>query len=76
MTALEQNAELLRQLSYIAEDEELTAKVLKYIKRLVSASSKASSPIANGISEMCQQIKSIKSGELEGRPVEELIDEL
>ena len=63
MTALEQNAELLRQLSYIAEDEELTAKVLKYIKRLVSASSKASSPIADGISEMCPfgQIRTIET---------------
>lgn len=34
MTALQMNAELFRQLSIIAEDESMSAKLMKYIKRL------------------------------------------
>ena len=36
MTALQMNAELFRQLSIIAEDESLSAKLMKYIKRLTA----------------------------------------
>ena len=36
MTAFEMNAELFRQLSIIAEDEDLMAKVLKYMKKLTA----------------------------------------
>ena len=36
MTALQLNAELFRQLSIIAEDEGLSAKLMKYIKRLTA----------------------------------------
>ena len=36
MTALQMNAELFRQLSIIAEDEGLSAKLMKYIKRLTA----------------------------------------
>ena len=34
MTAMQMNAELFRQLSLIADDEPLMAKVLNYIKKL------------------------------------------
>ena len=76
MTALEQNAELLRQISYVAEDEELTAKVLKYVKRLLSSTKHPSHQVAKGLDEMCEQIKQAKNGTLKGRPVDDLIDEL
>lgn len=36
MTAIEMNAELFRQLSIIAEDEGLMAKMLKYAKKLTA----------------------------------------
>ncbi|MBR3947149.1 MAG: hypothetical protein IKJ56_08650 [Bacteroidales bacterium] len=36
MTALEMNAELLRNLSIIAEDEDLLKRASKYLKKLVS----------------------------------------
>ena len=36
MTALEMNAELLRNLSIIAEDEDLLKRAARYIKKLVS----------------------------------------
>lgn len=37
MTAVEINAELFRQLSIIAEDESLMAKMLKYAKKLTAS---------------------------------------
>ena len=36
MTALQMNAELFRELSLIAENEKLMAKVLKYVKKLAA----------------------------------------
>lgn len=37
MTAIQMNAELFRQLSIIAEDEGLMAKLLKYAKKLTAS---------------------------------------
>ena len=37
MTAVEMNAELFHQLSIIAEDESLMAKMLKYAKKLTAS---------------------------------------
>lgn len=36
MTALQMNAELFRELSIIAEDETLSARLMKYIKKLTA----------------------------------------
>ena len=36
MTAIEMNAELFRELSIIAEDETMMAKLLKYAKKLTA----------------------------------------
>lgn len=36
MTAVQLNAELFRQLSIIAEDESLSAKLMKYMKKLTA----------------------------------------
>lgn len=79
MTAIQMNAELLRQISYIAEDETLVAKVLKYIKHLVETSVPVESQhgeVVKGINEMCKQIKAAEAGSLKGRPIESLFDEL
>lgn len=40
MTAIQMNAELFRQLSIIAEDEGLMAKMLKYAKKLTAKKEK------------------------------------
>jgi len=40
MTAVQLNAELFRQLSIIAEDEGLMAKMLKYAKKLTAKKEK------------------------------------
>ncbi len=73
------NAELLRQMSYIAEDETLVAKVLNYVKHLVKTSVDENSnkqKVMADMGDMCQQIIGVKAGTLKGRPVEELFDEL
>ena len=88
MTALQLNAELLRQLSYIADDETYLRKALNTIKRLVAektisenesigmVSEKTHSEYLSDIQEMCDNVKLIKAGKLKGRPVESLLDEL
>ena len=88
MTTLKLNAELLRQLSYIADDETYLRKALNTIKRLVAektiaenesvgmVSEKPHSEYLSDIQEMCDNVKLIKAGKLKGRPVESLLDEL
>ena len=88
MTTLQLNAELLRQLSYIADDETYLRKALNTIKRLVAektiaenesigmVSEKPYSEYLSDIQEMCDNVKLIKAGKLKGRPVESLLDEL
>ena len=88
MTTLQLNAELLRQLSYIADDETYLRKALNSIKRLVAektiaenesigmVSEKPHSEYLSDIQEMCDNVKLIKAGKLKGRPVESLLDEL
>ena len=88
MTTLQLNAELLRQLSYIADDETYLRRALNTIKRLVAektiaenesvgmVSEKPHSEYLSDIQEMCDNVKLIKAGKLKGRPVESLLDEL
>ena len=88
MTTLQLNAELLRQLSYIADDETYLRKAINTIKRLVAeksiaenesvrmVSEKPHSEYLSDIQEMCDNVKLIKAGKLKGRPVESLLDEL
>ena len=88
MTTLQLNADLLRQLSYIADDETYLRKAINTIKRLVAektiaenesvgmVSEKPHSEYLSDIQEMCDNVKLIKAGKLKGRPVESLLDEL
>ena len=88
MTTLQLHAELLRQLSYIADDETYLRKAINTIKHLVAektiaenesvgmVSEKPHSEYLNDIQEMCDNVKLIKAGNLNGRPVESLLDEL
>ena len=62
------NAELFRQLSYIADDENCMKKALDYIRKLAIQKEKAN--------EVCEQIKQAPTGQLQGRPLEEVLNEL
>ena len=93
MTTMELNAEIFRQLSYIADEKSYMDKVLAYIKKLVkqresedhaALSIAAEEPAPNytkaeilaGFDEACKDIKLAREGKLEGRPIEELLNEL
>ena len=52
------NAELFRQLSYIADSEENMRKALKAIKRIVANARKTESvTVGNGLSEALEDVK-------------------
>ncbi|MBQ4520243.1 MAG: hypothetical protein II999_06505 [Bacteroidaceae bacterium] len=93
MTTMELNAEIFRQLSYIADEKSYMDKVLAYIKELVkqrenednaalSIAAEEPAPyytkaeILAGFDEACKDIKLAREGKLEGRPIEELLNEL
>ena len=60
MTALQLNAELYRAMGEIADDETLMAKVLKYVKRLVST--KKSDPTLMTKEEFFARVDEAKKG--------------
>lgn len=84
------NAELLRQLSYIADDEDCMKKALRYIEKLVRQKQGAThvaedaeehhSPtkaeLIADLNEVCEQIKLARAGKLKGRPLEDVLNEL
>ena len=90
MTATELNAEFFRQMSYIADDENSMKKVLEFVKNLISQKTVVITPILSegevpymtkaeilsDFSEACQDIKLAREGELQGRPLEDLLNEL
>ena len=79
-TTLNLNAELFRQLSYIANDENSMKKLLAYAKKLVEK--KAEAPIMTKAEIMAEMeeafhfAKLVKEKKTKGRPVEELLHEL
>ena len=76
------NAELFRQLSYIANDEDYMRKAVNFIKKLAkkkeeeSYKAKTKAEIQDDLNEMCQEIKLARKGIIKGRPAEELLNEL
>ena len=90
MSTMNLNAELFRELSYIADDENSMKKLLAYVKKLVAKQLQA--PVVSEeavpyrrltreeqiaeVNEMCEEIKLIRAGKLKGRPAEELLNEL
>lgn len=91
MSAQSLNAELFRQLSYIADDENYMKKALNYIKKLASQKEKENTAdtlreddvpyrtkeeLIADINEVCEQIKQARAGKLKGRPLEEALNEL
>lgn len=90
MTTAELNAEFFRQMSYIADDENSMKEVLEFVKKLVSQKTVVKTPILSeaevpymtkaeilsDFSEACQDIKLAREGKLQGRPLEDLLNEL
>ena len=81
MTSMELNAELFRNLSYIADDEDSMKKVVKYIKKLVSKKEEkedcmSKEEILAEFDTACKNLKLYKEGKLKARPMEELLAEL
>lgn len=92
MDATNLNAELFRQLSYIANDEDSMRKAVNYIKKLVGQQknaipevvaedvveyrSRTKTEILGGLDQACKEYKQYKEGKLELKSLEELLDEL
>ena len=74
MSTTNVNAELFRQLSYIADDENCMKKALDYIRKLAIQKEKAE--FVSTLNEVCEQIKQAQTGQLQGRPLEEVLNEL
>ena len=84
------NAELLRQLSYIADDEDCMKKALRYPEKLVRQKpgathvaedaeehhSPTKAELIADLNEVCEQIKLARAGKLKGRPLEDVLNEL
>lgn len=91
-TTLTTSAELIRQLGYIADDEGALKKALHYVKKLVAQKERENrNAVAEegalyrprtkaeriaDFNEVCEQVKLARSGKLEGRPLEEVLNEL
>ena len=90
MEMMNVNAEFFRQLSYIADDENYMRKALKSIRKLVAEKEKLASQsrdaeeetgmskaeILQGFDMACKEMKLRREGKLEGRAVEDLLNEL
>ena len=72
MTALQLNAELLRELSVIVEDETLLTKALKYIKKLTA---KKDDPTLMSKEEFFKSIDDARKGKTYRMKPEESLDE-
>ncbi len=72
MTALQLNAELLRELSVIVEDETLLAKALKYIKKLTA---KKNDPTLMSKEEFFRNLDEAERDIANGKGIEMLPDE-
>lgn len=77
------NAEIFRNLSYIADDENCMKKALQFIKKLAAqkASKEEYKPASKeeiliGVKQACKELKLHKEGKLEFKSAEELLDEL
>lgn len=74
MTAIELKTSVLNDISTFAEDEGLMARLYAYVKKLKKE--RAKSQALKEWTSVAEQIKKAKSGNIEGRPLEELLNEL
>ena len=62
MTVMQLNAELFRQLSYIADSEECMKKAVKAIKRIVANAHKGNEAAAAHASGLDEALDDVKAG--------------
>ncbi len=79
--AMSLNAELFRQLSYIADDKSYMERALDFIRKLViqkeeECQEQSKEEILANIDQSFKELKLNLEGKLEFRPAEELLDEL
>lgn len=74
MTAIELKTSVLKDISTFAEDESLMARLCAYVKKLKRE--RAKSQAMKEWTSVAEQIKMAKEGKIEGRPLEELLNEL
>ena len=76
------NAELQRQISYLADDADYMQKALNAIKRLVMQRAEevgqltTKDEILSNFKQACKELKLYEEGKLVTRPIECLLDEL
>lgn len=81
------SAELFRELSYIADDEVSMAKLLAYVKELVSLKKNRGEAVADevlqtksemleGLDQACKELRLQQAGKMHFKPAEALLDEL
>lgn len=74
-------AEVLQQLSYIADDETAMAKALKALKQIVAkknvtdSTHKSKDELKTELSEALTEVRLHREGKIELKPVEELLNE-
>lgn len=85
MTTLQLNAELYRQLSYIADDKNLMQKVVNYVKRLTRERAVgkgtdthvvSDEDVLNDLDHACKELKDYHSGKIKLQSADTLINEL
>jgi hypothetical protein len=87
MDTMNINAELFRQLSYIADDETYMKKALVSIRKLVSQKRKAAGEmdayqpktkeeVLADFNDACYELKQNQKGELAFKPLDEVLNEL
>lgn len=74
MTAIELKASVWNDISSFAEDESLMARLYAYVQKLKKEREKAQS--LKEWTSVAEQIKMAKEGKIEGRPLEEFLNEL
>lgn len=84
MTTMQINAELLKQLSYIADSEDCMKRALDAIKQIVKSRKKSEETFKPRTKEEMKadfetalaDVKAYKEGKIEFRSAEDLLDEL
>ncbi|MBQ8225195.1 MAG: hypothetical protein IJZ86_07600 [Bacteroides sp.] len=67
MSAMELNAEILRQLSYIADEESAMQEVLEYIKGVVRRHTAGDSPCCYSLDEVKLRLQRTEADAIAGR---------
>ena len=81
MNTMSLNAEFFRELSYIADDSYRQKTDKQHASSMLAEQAEEYRPLTKeeliaDINEMCENVKQIRAGKLNGRPAEELLYEL